>query len=90
MRVWGRAIVPDDGRSRDTLLRSVEGRGQSPSMPVAGDGVLTSGWDSILAVGWDGVFLPLPFLSFPFPSHYPSLFYLYHSLSFLVCVYIVG
>ena len=56
------AAVPDDGRSRDTLLRSVEGRGQSPQMAVASDGALTSGRDCILAVGGDGVFLPFPFI----------------------------
>ena len=35
----GRATVPDDGRSRDTFLLSVEGRGQSPGMAVARNGV---------------------------------------------------
>lgn len=59
-------------------------------MPVASNGVLTSGPDYILAVGGDGVFLPFPFLPFPFPSHNPSLFYLYYSLSFLVCVFYSG
>ena len=59
---WGHAAVPDDGRSRDTLLLPVEGKGQSPRMAVASNGALTSGPDCILAVGVDGVFLPFPFI----------------------------
>ena len=78
---WDRAAVPDDGRSRDTLLLSVEGRGQSPSMAVASNGVLTSGWCYILAVGGDGVSLSFSFLSFPFTL--PLAFFSY----LFVCVF---